>query len=338
MKKLKINNNKIDIILLLDGMTNQRTISGDYYLDKYLKHRKSKIKTCWKIYNPVSRKGEVETTEVYPYFFGLPNTLNPGRAGFEMVKKGDIQPLFSTFVTVRTKQTSLAMDINKKHNVYTRISDYSSDKGTVLMAAENKSNIEDSLTEMKNTINDLRITHFYNPGPNWYNKVKKEDSPFVVAGYLDGPLKFAMQILGLKILYEEDKYFKFKKGKCQFKFKKADIEDRIFKCLNMKKIPVFYLKLFAQEGRFGGDKKFSAKALSKIICWIMQIMQKYTTDPTILAISDHNSERGIDRTFSGNTKFGIITNSQNQIDKFENSIPNGAIEQCDLIDMLIVEE
>lgn len=339
MKNFKVINNKIDMVVLLDGMTNQRTISGDYYLDKYLKQYNKKIKTCWKIYNPVSRKREVETTEVYPFFFGLDHTLNPGRAGFEMVKKGDLNPNFSTFVTVRTKHTSLAMEINKKHNIYTRISDYSSDRGTILMAAENKDDILDALSELKDVLaNDLRITHFYNPGKNWYEKVKKDDSPFAITGFCDGPLMFAFQILGIKNLYENDRYFKFKQGKCQYKFTKSEFEERIEKCLNEDKIPVFYLKLFAQEGRFGGNKKFSAKVIAKILNWIVSIMEKYVKNPAILAISDHNSEQGIDRTFSGNSKFGIITKSDDKIAQFETTIPNGAIEQSDLIKLFVFEE
>lgn len=331
MNEFYVKDNQVQAIILMDGLTNQRSTGGEVFLDKKLKKKYAKLKTCWKIYNPVSRKGEVETTEVYPYFFGLTNSFNPGRTGFEMVKKGDLLPEFSTFVTVRTAQTQKALDINKKHGVYARISDYSSDKGTVLMAATNPKKIQEALDELKESIDELRVTHYYDPGAGWYDKVKKEDSPFAIAGYLDGPLKFALQIVGLKFLHEEDRYMKYNGYKCTFKFTKKDLENRVDECMKLNKIPVFYFKLFAQEGRFNGDKRYSAKVVSKAVVLIMKALEKYSKNPSALIISDHNSEKGIDRTFAGNTKFALLTSSEEKIAQFETTIPNGAIEQAEFI-------
>lgn len=323
--------NNPDIIFLLDGLTNKIGISGELLLSEKL--LESDIKSQWYDYVPVSTPiGEVETIEVFPFFWGLNPEFNPGRAGLESILDGKDISKNTFFVTVRTLNAKLLIKELNQLGIDSRVSKYSKNGNTVIICSDlDKETTLLNYFEL-NKSNLIKISHIKKLSNGWYDELKKlpSRSPFSLIGYCHGGLESALELCGLQILEENRGMVPFDSlnGYSSKEIEETYLE-RIRYCIENDQIPVVYLKHFAFNARKGFRKELAADKIAKIVFNIVEEIKKTKNFNFGMIISDHNSEVGIDETLSGMTKIGLIGENFQIMEDY-----NNGSDQIELIKFL----
>ncbi len=336
-KRIEVFGAKVSLIMLLDGLTNEMHNCGKALLQSELSALSPELQFDWGDYYPVERDGEVETTEVYPFFFGIDPCINPGRSGFELYLDGDLPCEATVFVTIRADDTNTVIGSANELGIYSRVSRFSDDKKTVLLASSNDKIMRQLLVKKS----DLwRVSHYYSTDSFIRNTMILE-SPFALIGWCHGALSAALSLTGMEMLCNIREQIIINTSQ----YNSSSISDEamisgLIACRDIGKIPVVYLKHFAYDARHGYLKNHAAKNISKIIlCAIntlkdLESKQASASEINILVISDHNSEIGVDRTIAGKTVYGMISNDENSIKVFRNNRPQHVINQHQLVGLM----
>lgn len=293
----------IDAVLLADGLTNQQGMSGEYWINQAAETLG--WETSWTRYEPHSFDGRVvETTTVFPHFFGLTPERNPGRAGLERFLDGDLHDQCGNFAVLQGRGLArrvrhLALD----SSVHIRPSSYSPSANSWLICSADRKLRDEFLKEVRRITPSARIAHVVSPAEGWLTSTQEavlSGRRHFLVGWCHGALLAAFQLCGVSMSAD-----------IQFESDPAETRDRrmlelggqLDRSASAGLRPIVYLKDPAWAARRSHSKEVTFKHIVKAL----KRMLDHSGCESILVISDHNSEPGVDETLTGETVVGVVT-------------------------------
>lgn len=278
-------------VFLADGLTSARSRDRLDQLRAALSARGLDCATAE--YRPHAQDGRVETTDVFPWFFGLRPDANPGRAGLELLLDGDLAPDHRHFIALREASYSDLEVFSSTDGGAIRASRYSADGLTFIASSSSASWIH----ALQHAVPAARFTHARTPTDRWFER-SSVGSAFELIGWCHGGLLAALAHAGLvvpadpptRLLPHTDRDDRL-----------AELGRLVRRVRSSGRQPVLYAKDCAFAARHSGD-------LGAAVEFIADLAGRLLVNQTspLLIISDHNSELGMDATLEGPTAWGLI--------------------------------
>lgn len=311
----QIASDRVAAVLMLDGLTSLADPRSHVLLDEAA--ASAGMRGVWTPYYPYSQDGRtVETTNVFPALFGLPPSMNPGRAGLEKTLDGDLHPDCDHFAAFRTPEpASAVLEVVANMGAHARESNYSSDRQTWLLCCMSRQIRESTIAALTATLSGIRVSHQASPTSGWRDSQPLPErfiTKFQFVGWCHGALRAAFMQCGLS--FQTQASF-LAAPELTRTARLAQLQTYLAGGMDRNHTPVVYCKDPAWAARKNGDKhsatQFCAEILSQLIQW--------AGGRPILVLSDHNSEPGRDETLAGATLAGLFSTKTNELNQIESA-------------------
>lgn len=276
----------------------------------------------WISYVPIDQQGTVETTDVYPAFFGFDPLDNPGRAGLELRLAHSLGNA-AAFCSVRVEQPSRFMRLAQSFDVATTVSKFSSDGRTILLTASDIAAIEALLQSPLLTMS-VRVSHLRQPRAGWLTRRPTRKSNLELIGWAHGALFSALQLCGIE---STDSGAVRRLSPCEDQSQR--LSSLLSYSVRASSTPLIYLKDSAWYARNEPSKRPATEFVATVIAHLLKVIQP---GDVVLCISDHNSDPNVDETLAEPTGIAaFFPVSHHAISWPTQSLP---IPQRDLITLL----
>ncbi|NVN49166.1 hypothetical protein HLY00_2050 [Mycolicibacterium hippocampi] len=287
-------------IVLADGLTNTVGVNGRDLLDR---HMGSQLSRIWVDYEPFSRSGTVETTDVYPYFFGLDPSHNPGRAGLELILNGDLHMYCDHFMAVRTSADGYEVrKLAEASRVHVSPSKFSADGRSWLVCAEARGQRDRFSVSAASTLPDYRASHAVSPVQGWRLSAASQNSNrYFLLGWCHGALLSAFAMCDISQRPGASSGRRLDAPSATRTDREKELGDYLHRRGFGSRTLLLYLKDSAWAARRGEDKIESTRFTSQVL----KLILRHAEGGPVVVISDHNSEIGRDETLAGATSCGV---------------------------------
>jgi hypothetical protein len=304
----------IGAILLVDGLTSEIPPSGEQLLESTLGAHG--LFAQWAPYIPYSSDGQtVETTNVFPELFGLEPRFNPGRAGLERILDGDLHQECPHFAVIKSRELA-SQNVARwgKLGLHLRVSRFSRSSDTWLICSERPDLIDSLVGELSPA---ARVSHRCSPELGWKRRASDAGTggKFHLIGWCHGSLLAALLLCGLS--YEGDMAEMQDRPSDTRNDRLKHLHNSLPRLVGNTRRPVVYVKDPAWEARKGDDKRagieFAGLVLRELAAWICP-------DSAVLVASDHNSEVGLDQTYTGVTCMGLVSANRRLVEAWSQDV------------------
>lgn len=270
-----------------------------------------------------------ETYVVFPFFWGLRPKYNPGRAGWEIVEAGiDINEyqccgvfrVIDKSFDVREgwyaakgytknleKVDQIVNNVAKDLPLSRVVKSFLSRTGNLwCLATKGKEAFDDFLNILQFEVSKLDMNVYSELQHNHIPMIDKVQNNCSLLGWTIGPLLFALKSVDIKI--DVSNTYDWITQIFDYDIKRADFHEYILPGLNKNLSEgtdsIIYIKEPSAASRHIGrsDKIVSISFIDEIIGVIIDIYKGQ--DIQLIVLCDHQSNIGIERTFSGPTLYG----------------------------------
>lgn len=321
----------VDAILLADGLTNLRGRSGEAWINSAAEQLG--FRTSWTRYEPHSYDGHiVETTAVFPHIFGLTPARNPGRAGLELYLDGELHDGCGHFAVMQgSNLAEYISSLSSNTSIHVRPSAYSPSRNTWLVCSPKRTVRDEVLDEARASVPQVRIGHVVSPTDGWLVATQNADLAgrrHFLIGWCHGALLSAFKLCG--VVTTRHVHSEASPDKTRVR-RMTELGEQLHRYQPPWIRPIVYLKDPAWDARRSNSKdaafRFTVSVLKRIL--------EHPTIESVLVMSDHNSEAGIDETRAGQTLVGIAAKRANATDRWEDQFRSrSALTQAELVEEL----
>lgn len=319
----------IDAVLLADGLSNSTGLSGHAWIDQAAQGLG--WQTAWNRYEPHSYDGRsVETTAVFPHFFGLTPDRNPGRAGLERILDGDLHDDCGHFAIIQGIGTVRDIETRFETSVHLRPSSYSPSGNSWLVCSPVQKSRDDFLRGVRSISPAVRVAHVVSPVDDWLAKTQESvltgERHFLI-GWCHGALLSAFQLCGVRM----SPLARFESEPAKTRRRRiVELGEQLDKCVPATLRPMVYLKDSAWDARRSTSKDAAFD-------FTVRVLQRLLDAPeigSVLVLSDHNSEPGVDETLTGQTVAGVVATKPNVVDRWKDHFRFNLLTQSELVEEL----
>lgn len=319
----------IGAVLLADGLSNSAGLSGQAWIDQAA--QVLGWQTGWTRYEPHSYDGRsVETTAVFPHFFGLTPERNPGRAGLERILDGDLHDDCGHFAVIQGMGTVRDIETRFETSVHLRPSSYSPSGNSWLVCSPDQKSRDDFLHDVRSISPVVRVAHVVSPDDDWLAKTQESvlagERHFLI-GWCHGALLSAFQLCGVRM----SPLARFESDPSKTRSRRIiELGEQLDKCMPTTIRPIVYLKDSAWDARRSTSKDAAFE-------FTVRVLQRLFGNPeieSVLVLSDHNSEPGVDETSTGQTVAGVVATTPNVVDRWNDYFRFNPLTQSELVEAL----